>query len=644
MLVQRTGWGKSAVYFIATRMLRDRGAGPTLLVSPLLALMRNQIEAAERMDVYARSIDSTNRKEWHEVEDALGRGEIDVLLISPERLANQQFRTEILPEFGGRSGLLVVDEAHCISDWGHDFRPDYRRITRVLDLLPRGVPVLCCTATANDRVIGDVVQQLGSGLVPVRGPLGRDGLRLQVVELSQPAQRMAWLAEVIPRLAGTGIVYCLTVADTVKVATFLRSQAISAVSYSGSETNEDRRTVERQLLGNDVKVVVATSALGMGFDKPDLAFVIHYQSPGSAISYYQQVGRAGRGLTESHAVLLTGAEDVDIQDYFIETAFPDAALARHVVRMLQTAAVPVSEHDILRQVNMRSGRLAQLLKNLEVDGAIVKDGGRWLRTLSPWTFDDVRVVAITAQRRLEQRQMRSFVGATTCRMKLLRTFLDDRATGPCGICDVCSGPALVVAVPPELVQRALRHIRRTDQPIEPRSRTADRSVIARPLRLEIGRVLSTWGDGGWGELVKSGKVEGRFDQRLVDESVRLIARWTPKPFPTWLTYVPSLRHPELVADFADRLGSALGLRCQDVVVKTVETAPQKTMENSARQYANLRNAFVVRTPISDGPVLLVDDIVDSRWTFTVVGQLLISAGSGPVAPFALANTAERSAR
>ena len=370
LLVQRTGWGKSAVYFIATRMLRDRGLGPTLLVSPLLALMRNQIEAAERLGVRAVTINSSNRDEWEQVEELVEADEVDVLLISPERLANQQFRTDVLPVVGRRSGLLVIDEAHCISDWGHDFRPDYRRLVRVLDLLPAGVPVLCCTATANDRVVADVTAQLGADFVPVRGPLARSGLRLHALDKPSQAERLVWLAAVIEELPGTGIVYCLTVADTGRVADWLRLRGIDATAYSGEDDHEYRRAVEQDLLANRVKVVVATSALGMGFDKPDLAFVIHYQAPGSLVAYYQQVGRAGRALEESWGILLRGAEDADIQDYFVSSAFPPADLAERAVNLLERTAVSMTMREILTEVNVRQGRLENLLKILEVEGAV----------------------------------------------------------------------------------------------------------------------------------------------------------------------------------------------------------------------------------------------------------------------------------
>ena len=646
LLVQRTGWGKSAVYFIATRLLRDQGAGPTLLVSPLLALMRNQIEAAERMGVRAATINSANRDEWEEVEEGIEAGRVDLLLISPERLANQKFRTEVLPVVGRRSGLLVVDEAHCISDWGHDFRPDYRRIVRVLDLLPRGVPVLCCTATANNRVVDDIRDQLGSGLVPLRGPLGREGLQLYVLSMPSQRERMAWLAEVVPRLEGTGVIYCLTIHDTINLASWLRSRGIDAVAYSGKTDRDARPEIEQDLLSNERKVVVATSALGMGFDKPDLAFVIHYQAPGSPIAYYQQVGRAGRKLEKSWGILLSGSEDRDIQDYFIEGAFPPADLATEVVTLLQARAEPMSSAELLRKVNVRTRQLNQLMKTLEVEGAIERDGSRWRRTLRPWSYDRERVQAVTARRRIEQGQMLDYISADRCRMSLLRGYLDDDAGGPCGICDVCSGRSISIDPDPEKVRRAEGHLFAAEHLIEPRKMIPGSGRIDPDRTLQVGRVLSQWGDGGWSDLVRRGKqVDGRFDDRLVHASAQLIRRgWWSDGQIEWVTFVPSIRNPVLVRDLAVRLAALLDLPCQDVVAKVRETAPQKTMQNIQQQYTNVRGAFVVRGPVPAGPVLLVDDIVDSRWTMTAIGWLLQDAGSGPVYPFALASTAGRSVR
>jgi ATP-dependent DNA helicase RecQ len=573
LVVQRTGWGKSAVYFVATRLLRDRGAGPTLLISPLLALMRNQIAMAERAGVRAATVNSANREEWDDIEARVHRGEVDILLISPERLNNLDFRRNVLPELARTVGLLVVDEAHCISDWGHDFRPDYRRIARVLDGLPGGVPVLCTTATANDRVVADIVEQLGSDLEVVRGTLERESLALGVVDLPNPAHRLAWLATVLPDLPGCGIVYCLTIADTERVASWLVSRGIEALAYSGQSDNDDRVASEAALLDNSVKVVVATSALGMGFDKSDLAFVVHYQSPGSPIAYYQQVGRAGRGVDRAVAVLLRGHEDADIQDWFIRTAFPPADQAERIVGLLGERAGPVSITGIEREVNARRTRIEGMLKVLEVEGAVERVAGGWQGTAQPWAYDAERVARVTALRREEQRAMVDYAATAGCRMQFLRHALDDRDAAPCGRCDRCIGAGWEVPLGPGVVADALAHIRTTRLVLEPRRR---------------------WPPG-------------------LGEPAGAIAR-----------------------EAGARLAAAMGLPFVPCVRRTRPGRPQREQANSAQQVRNVHGAFEVLPSVPEGPVLLVDDVVDSRWTLTVVAGALRAAGAGPVHPLALA--------
>ena len=443
LVVQRTGWGKSAVYFVATRMLRDRGAGPTLLVSPLLGLMRNQIEAGRRGGVRAERITSDNTEEWERVIAALERDEIDLLLVAPERFANVQFRRDVLPTIAERVGLLVVDEAHCVSDWGHDFRPDYRRVARIIDLLPPGVPVLCTTATANDRVVDDIVEQLGAELAIIRGELDRPSLVLDVIDLPSPAQRLAWLAENLPLLPGTGIVYTLTVEDARRVAAWLRRHDIDARAYYGGETTDAKIEIERLLQTNAVKCVVATAALGMGYDKPDLAFVVHFQMPGSAIAYYQQVGRAGRAIDQAFAIALCGAEDRQIQDWFINTAFPPRDQAEQVVTLLAEHNDWVKLADIETVVNLRRSRLQNMLKVLEVEGVLEREGMRWRRTLTGWEYPQARVDAVTGRRRAEQERMQLFLHGPGCLMEFLRNELDDPGAAPCGRCARCLGAHVV---------------------------------------------------------------------------------------------------------------------------------------------------------------------------------------------------------
>ena len=641
LVVQRTGWGKSAVYFLATRLLRDQGAGPTLLISPLLALMRDQVKMAERAGVRAETINSANTDEWDAIETAVDDDKVDVLLVSPERLQNPRFQKDVLPRLVKRVGLLVVDEAHCISDWGHDFRPDYRRISRVLRILPGSVPVLCTTAPANNRVVDDITNQLGEHLEVQRGALERESLALSVVNMPEQSQRLAWLAQVIPTFQGSGIVYCLTIADAGRVAGWLRSQGITAAAYSGETDPEERIRVEERLLANEVKVVVATSALGMGFDKPDLAFVVHFQSPGSAVAYYQQVGRAGRALARAVGVLLPGREDVDIQNYFIDSAFPAQDKTEVVVGLLQDRAVPMSVYEIEEEVNIRHGRLEAMLKVLEVEGAVEKAGRGWQRTLQPWSYDAERVARVSATRKDEQAAMKEYATIDGCRMAFLRDQLDDPAE-PCGRCDNCTGDGWTVEVDDSLAAAAARFLRHAEVPIAPRKRwptglNEPRGVIAAGVQLAEGRALGVLGDGGWGRVVQRYRGRGgEYPDELIEAAVDLVRGWAPDPAPEWVASVPSASQPQAVSGFAARLAAALELEFHDIVFRRRPGAPQREMENSLQQVHNVHGAFGVEPPVPTSPVLLVDDIVDSRWTITVVGIALRNAGSGVVHPFALA--------
>jgi ATP-dependent DNA helicase RecQ len=645
LCVQRTGWGKSAVYFLATALLRRQGAGPTVLISPLLALMRNQIAAAEKLGIRAVTVNSTNRDEWDAVRARLDADDVDLLLISPERLNNVQFREGMLPLFIERVGLLVVDEAHCVSDWGHDFRPDYRRIADVLAALPDDVAVLGTTATANDRVVADVSEQFKVGsddahLTVYRGPLARASLRLEVVRLPSAAERLAWLATWLPQFDGSGIVYCLTKRDTETVAEWLVSRGISAVAYSGEVTDEDRVAAEGRLLRNDVKAVVATSALGMGYDKPDLGFVVHFQAPSSAIAYYQQVGRAGRGLDEAHVVLLRGHEDRAIQDFFIETAFPPKPLVEEVLALIGDADAPVTIPTLQANVNIGRGRLEAMLKVLDVEGAVRREGSGWVRTEAEWAYDEERYAEVTAMRRAEQAAMFAYGEDGRCLMQALRSELDDPEAAPCGRCSVCAGPRFDAPVDEALAREAYAIVRSRPILLSVRRqtpRTADEAgrKIPPELQLEEGRALARAGDGGWDGLVRAGRREGRFDDELVTACADLLRRWRPDPAPQWVTAIPSRRSGALVPDFAQRLATALGLPFVPVLERVGNNPPQREMENSAQQVANVRGQFRVGGEPPAGPALLVDDVRYSGWTLAMVGGQLRMKGAGPVYPLVL---------
>lgn len=636
LVVQRTGWGKSAVYFVATRMLRDRGAGTTIIVSPLLALMRDQIQAAARLHLHAVTINTSNRDEWERVEQDLLAGTVDLLLVSPERFNNPDFRDRLLGPLTRSAGLLVIDEAHCISDWGHDFRPDYRRLVRVLERMPAGVPVLCTTATANNRVVEDVRHQLGAELRVLRGGLDRESLSLHSLRVPTVVERLAWLAQWIPRLKGSGIVYCLTVADTLRVADWLNAKGIPAAAYSGETEAEQRLEIERQLKTNELKVVAATSALGMGFDKPDLAFVIHFQSPDSPVAYYQQVGRAGRAVDYADVVLLRSERDEDIWQYFFDHGLPVQWHAEQVVEYLESEADWVGQRDIEVNVNMPSSRITGLLKVLDVEGAVEKERSKYRRTLRPWTFDNERIERVQAARLVEHQHMRDYATTTECRMAFLRRALDDADVSACGRCDNCAGKRYDGKTDPNLVGQALSFIRRRPIEIEPRKRWLGQRSGTITNAIEPGRALCYLTDPGWGDQLLKAKRSGQtLSDELVEAAAALIEQWMPG-FDGTLVYVPSLDPSRtLVEDFARRLAELLNIRLSGCLVKLRQNAPQKLMENSAQQLRNLEGVFGIRGPVPRGPVLLIDDVVDSRWTMTVLGDLLVEAGSRRVYPFAV---------
>ena len=646
LVVQRTGWGKSFVYFIAAKLLREEDHGPALLISPLLSLMRNQLLAAQRMGVRAATINSDNPDEWESIEREILSNEVDILLVSPERLANERFRTQVLSRVAARIALLVIDEAHCISDWGHDFRPHYRLIERILRALPPNLRLLATTATANDRVMDDLRVVLGPQLDVLRGDLNRPSLLLQTIRLSTPEERMAWLAEQLPNLPGSGIIYTLTVRDAVRLSDWLKSRGINVESYTG-RTGDGRDELEQRLLDNNVKALVATTALGMGFDKPDLAFVIHYQTPGSVVAYYQQVGRAGRALESAYGVLLSGQEDTDVVDYFIETAFPTREEAEQVLNALDEEVSGLSVPGLMERLNISGGRIQKTidLLSLESPAPIVKQGTKWILTTTSLSEEFwKRAQRLIELRRSERDQMQEYVSLSSGHMDFLIRVLD----GESNETNTSSLALLPTTVDSQLVHEAIEFMRGTSLPIEPRKKWPAGGMPLyglkgniRPEHLaEPGKALCMWGDAGWGRLVQEGKyTDGRFSDELVKACAVLVRAWNPLPAPTWVTCIPSLRHPHLVPDFARRLSSELGLPFQNAIVKTQIRPEQKTMANSTQQARNVDGSFAVTDqPLPAGPVLLVDDMVDSRWTLTVAAWLLRTKGSGEVWPLALALT------
>jgi ATP-dependent DNA helicase RecQ len=660
LVVQRTGWGKSAVYFVATVLLRALGAGPTVIVSPLLALMRNQIAAAERAGIRAVTVNSANRDAWQGIYDEIAAGAVDVLLVSPERLNNPDFRDLALPRLVEAAGLVVVDEAHCISDWGHDFRPDYRRIRSLLGELPSGTPVLATTATANARVTADVAEQLsvgdqagdGDGVLVLRGDLDRPSLRLGVVDLPGPAQRLAWLAAHLRDLPGSGIVYCLTVAATVQVTEHLRAHGYDVAAYSGQTDDGERLAAEDALLRNRVKALVATSALGMGFDKPDLGFVVHLGAPPSPIAYYQQVGRAGRAVERATVVLLPGREDREVWDYFASLAFPPEHQVRETLRVLGEQG-PLSTAALESRVDLRRTRLEMMLKVLDVDGAVRRIRGGWEATGRPWTYDAARYERVSATRRHEQAAMVEYAKGTTCRMEFLRRALDDPGAERCGRCDACGGLQLPGAVDDALVTDARQRLDQPGVPIDPRRQwpTSMKTLgvelsgnIPADQRAEPGRAIARLTDLGWGDALRTmfrpDAPDGEVPVPLRHAAVRVLDGWEFTDRPDGVVMVESSRHPLLVTHLAEGLARYLKLpvlaRCRIVE----EVPPGAGSANSAQRLRAVVARYALDAPeaVNGRSVLLVDDRVDTGWTLTVTARMLRLAGARAVHPFALATS------
>ncbi|MFC0553572.1 RecQ family ATP-dependent DNA helicase [Planotetraspora thailandica] len=658
LVVQRTGWGKSAVYFVATGLLRELGEGPTVIISPLLALMRNQIAAAERAGIHAATINSANPEEWEKTYAQVAEGMVDVLLVSPERLNNPEFRDQVLPELAESAGLVVIDEAHCISDWGHDFRPDYRRLRTMLADLPPGIPVLATTATANARVTRDVAEQLAvvgdfdddeaEDVLVLRGPLERDSLHLGVVRLSGAEQRLAWLSETLHELPGSGIVYTLTVAAAQEIAAYLREQGHPVAAYTGQTEPAERLAAEEDLLGNRIKALVATSALGMGFDKPDLGFVVHMGAPPSPVAYYQQVGRAGRGVEQAEVILLPGAEDREIWGYFASLAFPPEPVVRTTLEALSEEGV-LSTAALETRVDLSRGRLEMMLKVLDVDGAVRRVKGGWEATGEPWAYDADRYARVAAERKAEQDAMLGYITTADCREEYLRRHLDDEAAAPCGRCDNCTGSHRSPETAAKAVDAARASLTRPGVEVEPRRQwptgLADLKGRIKPeLSAGAGRALGRLTDIGWGSRLRDllaagdGPVPGDVLAAVVD----VLKSWGWSDRPVAVVSIPSAAHPVLVRSLAEGI-AGIG-RLTYLGELGYKGGPPGRQYNSAQRVTAIRRTLAMprelgeRIASAGGPVLLVDDRVDTGWTMTLAAAQVRHAGALAVLPLVLATT------
>ena len=645
LVVQRTGWGKSLVYFVCTKLMREQGKGVTMVVSPLLVLMQNQIEAAEKMGLKCDVLNSTVKDRREDILASLEDNELDLILITPETLFAEDVQTRLR---NISIGLFVIDEAHCISDWGHDLRLDYGNLRKIVQQLPANVPILATTATANDRVIADLQKQLGDKVYVSRGPLTRDSLYIQVLNKPDKIERYAWILENVPKLEGSGIIYCLTQRDCDYLAEFLKKNKVSAAAYysrDGEEGENLNHEIEEKFRTNKLKVIVATIKLGMGYDKGDIAFVIHYQMPSNIVSYYQQIGRAGRNIDKAYIFLMYGKEDEEILNYFINTAFPTEQETKKIVDYIgDRDGVRIGQ--IVSAMNIRKSRIDKALAFLINDGFIRKDKGTYYITPKKFVYDREHYDAVTAIRKNEMEQMKRLAQTKECYSKYIVSCLDDKTAKECGHCSNCLGKEILPsAVSEKYIHIAEEYVNKLIIPIEPRKKWAS-SGVTRATKIEhinqTGFCISKYGDAGYGELVKQGKyaIEKRFRDELVGKSVEILKPFVQENKIRHICCVPSLRS-DLVKEFTLRLASSLKLEFVDALEKT-EARQQKEMENSAHQCANAYTSFWVKDGVRiPKNILLIDDVVDSKWTFTVCGYRLMEAGAEKVYPFALADSSNR---
>jgi ATP-dependent DNA helicase RecQ len=637
LVVQATGWGKSAVYWAATHAIRSTGAGPTLVVSPLLALMRDQVSAAERAGLKAATVNSTNIDDWDDVFQRLDEDAIDVLLVSPERLGNPRFAAR-LGALLARVGLIVIDEAHCISDWGFDFRPDYQRLAQALLSTPTA-SVLATTATANERVTHDIGKQLGAGTVTFRGTLARTSLTLSVVPGLSPLQRYAWIADALEKLPGSGIVYVLTVAEAERLTAFLRSCGHAVDAYSGQTDADTRLKVEDRLRHNQVKAVVATSALGMGYDKPDLGFCVHVGSPSTPVAYYQQVGRAGRAVAHAEGVLLPSDADERIWDYFATASIPDEATAAKVLGSL--GGDERSLIEIEADTGVRRGRLEALLKILAVEGVVDKDGTAWRATGLPYVHDTAKWAALAEVRQQEAGIMRQYAHGQGCLMAYLQTALDDPSPKPCGRCSVCTGhlPFPGLAPSPEKLIAARDFLRGMDVDIEPRKRWPSGVGRKGTIRsFDVGRAVAFADDPGWVAELQALRTAapGDVPAEILAGAVALLGRWA-KTWPGRPVCVVPMPVPDMASNrrLAEHIAQKGRLPLHDVFSWSGGSAPDDAASTPVVAHLESAIGLAPDAAMPVGPVLLVATDVRTRWTATVAAALLREQGASQVLLLAL---------
>lgn len=637
LMIERTGFGKSLCFqFPATLM-----EGVTVVFSPLIALMRDQVQALAALGIEARLINSEQDIELNRqtIADALA-GRVKILYIAPERQESTEW-IEATRQL--RLAMIVVDEAHTISVWGHDFRPAFRRIVNLVNLLPAGMPVLAATATATRRVQDDIERQIGRGITTIRGQLMRDNFRLHVIEVGSDDEKMAWLAANVAALPGTGLIYTGIRADTDLYARWLRYRGVEAVSYNAGLDAETRKDIERGLKANRWKCIVSTNALGMGIDKPDIRFIIHTQMPASPIHYYQEIGRAGRdGLPTDIILFFNGTRDEDgwshdcqLPRAFIDTAKPRTECYRQVIDALKDDVL--GERDIVKRCNLKSTQFRVIKADLIEQGIIrevkVARSKKYEYQFGAPELDTSGFEQLRRAKMADLRAMRDYVSTREPRMAYLCRYLGDATPPVAAGCDNTTEPRWTATLDAEM-QAALDDFRETYFP--------EITVAERKNNIIDSVAGSYYGVSTVGRALRRSKYEGGgpFPDFLLGLTLKAYRKTFHNKHLDFVMSVPPTVSGTLVEEFARRIASVLRVPYSPLLVKTRTTQVQKLFHSAYSKRDNISGAFALQgsADLRGTTILLVDDIFDSGATLKEIGRVLTAAGAKEIVPIVIAKT------
>lgn len=626
LMIQRTGFGKSLVYqFAATQH-----PGTTVIFSPLIALMRDQVNSLKKRGIEAAYINSTlTPEEKQETLSKAIQGHYKMLYIAPERQEDEEWQDTVRQI---NLSMIVVDEAHCISVWGHDFRPSYRRIVNLVRQLQADFPVFACTATATKRVQEDIELQFDNRkLTVLRGDLTRPNFRLGVIKAESQEAKMIGVLEFVLEQKGTGIIYCGTQVESEQYSKWLEFNGINSTYYTAGLDNDTRKSIETGLMNNEFKCVVSTNALGMGIDKPDIRFIVHTQIPTSPLHYYQEIGRAGRDGLPTEIALFYNDQDNKLPESFINNSRPSIAKYHRIISVIQSESI--SLYNLIRKVNLKKTQVNVILNDLIDQRIAVKYGksNRYEYKFGAPKLDDSKFKELRNAKMNDFKEMLSYVESLNCRMTFLRTYLGDPTHSTCGHCDVDQDRVFNVSID-EAGLKKVEEFRETYFPIL--------EVSTKTNILVDGVAASYYGVTNVGSVLHRCKYDGGgdFPDFLLKKTLKAFRKHYGQAEFDLVLYVPPTESGDLVKNFAEKVAKVLKFPISDALIKTRDTEPQKGFESSISKKDNLIGAFDCTEDISGKSILLIDDIFDSGQTIKCVADILKHKGVHIVAPLTIAKT------